>query len=133
MNSSIGNRINQHQSCPAKSQMALCNPLVSKIQNLAALYIILGDKYQSYSQALEKLNCEPLEVRRENLCLRFARKALRHEKYNKWFKTNSSKAEKPNSRASKVKKTSLVPVPHRTARYRDSPLPYLTKLLNLNL
>ena len=106
--------------------------MIERVQK-AALYIILGDKYQSYSQALEKLNCEPLQVRRQSLCLRFARKALRHEKYSKWFKTNSNNPDRPNTRASKVKQTDLVPVPYRTARYRDSPLPYLTKLLNNEL
>ena len=96
--------------------------MIERVQK-AALYIILGDKYQSYSQALEKLNCEPLQVRRQSLCLRFARKALRHEKYSKWFKTNSSKAERPNTRASKVKQTDLVHVPYRTGTGTPPALP----------
>ena len=102
---------------------------IERVQK-TAMYIILGDEYENYSNALETLNCENLETRRENLCLKFAKKALKHEKYCKWFRNDSERSNMHNTRASKRKQTSLVPVPCRTDRYRDSPLPYLTRLLN---
>ena len=102
---------------------------IERVQK-AAMYIILGDEYESYSNALETLNCEPLETRRENLCIKFAEKSLKHEKYGKWFRKSSDELSLHNTRASKRKQPNLVPVPYRTDRYRDSPLPYLTRLLN---
>ena len=51
----------------------------------SALAIILGDSYKSYKQALEKLEVESLESRREKICLAFEKQALKSEKFNKWF------------------------------------------------
>ena len=46
-----------------------------------ALYIIIGENYKSYSNALEILELETLEERRFRLCEKFAKKSLKHEKY----------------------------------------------------
>ena len=51
-----------------------------------ALHIILGDKYDSYKNALELSSLETLEARRDKLCLKFAKKAERNIKHMKWFK-----------------------------------------------
>ena len=42
------------------------------------LKIILGLRYKSYQNALDILELETLEKRREKLCLNFARKASKH-------------------------------------------------------
>ena len=47
----------------------------------SAFKIILGEQYKTYSNALQKLQLETLNLRRENLCLSFA--ASRNENSNK--------------------------------------------------
>ena len=46
-----------------------------------ALYIILGEDYTSYAAALDTLECDNLDVRRDKLCENFAKKALKNPKY----------------------------------------------------
>ena len=48
-----------------------------------ALHIMLGDSYGSYRNALETVSLESLDERRYKLCLKFTKKALRHEKHSK--------------------------------------------------
>ena len=93
----------------------------------SAFSIILGDEYESYEHALEELNLEKLSVRRSQICLKFAKKALKHPKYQSWFKENTATS------CTRARKNKLVPVNARTKRYERSPLPYLTHLLNLHL
>ena len=89
--------------------------------------IILGDHYLNYKNALRYLQCETLKDRRKKLCLTFAKKSLKHPKYQNWFVPNTPKV-KPITRS---EKTSFKPVTTRTDRYFFSPLPHLTRLLNL--
>ena len=51
-----------------------------------ALHIILGDKYESYRNALNLTSLESLDDRRDNLCIKFAKKTERNPKFKKWFK-----------------------------------------------
>ena len=85
----------------------------------AAFAIILGWKYATYSQALADLKMESLEVRRKALCASFVKKSQKHEKFQNWFQESDQLTE-----------TTFQPVPYRTKRYKTSPLPYLTSLLN---
>ena len=97
----------------------------------SALAIILGDSYKSYKQALEKLEVESLESRREKLCLTFGKRALKSEKFNKLFSYTDQSEPKINTRYAKTKPIyTLRPVTTKTKRYRRSPIPYLTNLLN---
>ena len=89
-----------------------------------ALYIILGDEYGSYNLALKKLHLENLEARRKNLCLKFSRKAETNVKHNKWFKLNTNDV---NTRQEKFK---YCDVQYSHKRFKDSPISYLTGLLN---
>ena len=45
------------------------------------MYIILGEDYTSYAAALDTLECDNLDVRRDKLCENFAKKALKNPKY----------------------------------------------------
>ena len=92
----------------------------------SAFNIILGEEYESYDNALALLNSEMLSARRKKLALNFAKKSLKHDKYQNWFSVNSS-SRTQNTRA---EQTVLKPVYTRTDSYRDSPLPYLTTKLN---
>ena len=76
-----------------------------------------------------KVKVEKLSIRRFKLCLKFARRAEKHKKYSKWF--NPMKIAKPSTRSDKVSaKLEYTPVPFRKIRYKKSPIPYLTQLLN---
>ena len=90
---------------------------IERVQK-TALAIILGENYYSYSSALRKLDLETLSDRRRALCLNFAKKAYKSEKFNQWFCESETDLQ-------------LRDVKTRTTRYRKSPLPYLTELLNI--
>ena len=104
---------------------------IERVQK-TALCVILGDVHTSYGNSLTVLGCQTLQDRRSQKCLNFAKKALKHPKYSSLFTENKVNRDRvqPNTRAPKSKPTILKPVPYRTNRYKDSPLPYLTNLLN---
>ena len=95
----------------------------------SACAIILGQNYESYKTALKILEMETLEFRRQKISLTFAKKALKSEKFKQWF--NNEETVEPNIKTRNFKpKPKLKPVQFRTTRYKKSPLPYLTQLLN---
>ena len=94
-----------------------------------ACSIILGDEYKSYSSALKILNMDTLEKRRESLLLNFGKKALKSAKFKNWFCEEEKREPYVKTRNNR-KKLRLKPVTWRKARYKKSPLPYLTELLN---
>ena len=95
---------------------------IERVQKVA-LHIILGDKYDSYEKALELTNMETLEKRRIKLCLKFAKKAEKNIKHMNWFK----KRPKTSTRLDNPKYWSVIA---RTDRLKNSPIPYITNLLN---
>ena len=89
------------------------------------LHITLGNDYQNYQNALEKLEMETLADRRTNLCKSFALKAFKHPKHGAWFKPNEVKGVDTRS----IKTKFATPIT-RLSRFKNSPIPYLTSLLN---
>ena len=51
-----------------------------EIVQRCALYIILGDDYTSYDDALDTLECDNLDMRRVKLCENFAKKDFKNPK-----------------------------------------------------
>ena len=51
---------------------------IERVQKVA-LKIILGERYSSYSEALELTGLESLKSRRKKLCLNFAKKCLKSD------------------------------------------------------
>ena len=90
----------------------------------AFLHIALGSKYQSYDSALEISMLATLESRRLQLCVRFAKRCAKHTKHKEWFKLNDTL---PKTRSAKPNMKEAL---YRLARFRDSPIPYLTNILN---
>ena len=99
---------------------------IERVQKVA-LYIILSDcstgqcEY-TYDMALVILELEPLETRRDKLCLSFATKSLK-SRHSDMFVTNGSQhdtRERPRYFEEMA----------NTRRYYNSPLNYLTRLLN---
>ena len=101
---------------------------LERVQKTACA-IILGANYQSYKSSLKTLNMDTLESRREQISIKFSKKALKSEKFNHWFTINES--IEPNIKTrSYGTKPKFKPVTFRKKRYKYSPLPYLTDLLN---
>ena len=103
---------------------------IERVQK-CALYIILGSNYITYSHALDKIGLENLEQRRNKLCENFAQKASKHLKYQDWFTKDNNNPTLVNTKARNQKsKLQYLPVNTRTDRYKKSPLPFLTDILN---
>ena len=97
---------------------------IERVQK-SACHIILGDKYETYERALSALGLDNLHARRVNLCKAFALKNVHSEKYTSWFKINHQKVG-----ARRIKKK-YKEINCRTKRFKNSPIPYLTRVLNL--
>ena len=70
--------------------------------------------------ALEKTSEESLNNRRDDLSLRFAQACLKNNKFRTWFQEGLSTRSGMLFREPQAK----------TRRYRNSAIPYLTRLLN---
>ena len=91
---------------------------IERVQKVACK-IILKNRYTSYPQALETLNLETLRDRRNSLCLKFAKKCLKHDKAR--HDKNTRDREMYN-------------VQHaRTSRLKDSALPQMQRMLNADV
>ena len=65
------------------------------------------------------------KVRRSELCLTFAKKSFKRDKFSNWFTVNISDFDKTKSERDELKF-----VKTRTQKYKKSPIPYLTEILN---
>ena len=82
-------------------------------------------------EVLEITDIESLEERRIKICENFANKLAKHTKYQNWFRLNETSVKNSYTRKAKQnQKQKYHPVQYRTERYKNSPLPYLTELLN---
>jgi hypothetical protein len=96
---------------------------IERVQK-ASLQIILGPNYTSFRSALIQIGLDTLEDRRIILCKKFGGKAVKNNKHTKWFK--------PNVRVTvtRQEQPKFCPVVARTKRFENSPISYLTMLLN---
>ena len=90
----------------------------------SALKIILKEQYITYDQALETLMLASLSERRKKLCLKFAKNCTKNNLTSELFPLNP-----PTKSRGKAKEKYKV-THANTARYQDSPVPYLQRLLN---
>ena len=90
----------------------------------SALRIILGQEYRSYNSALKISGMKTLFERRRKLCIKFARKSLRNQKFKHWFKPNTLRTK------TRQDQPKFCEVYSRLDRYEKSPISYLTNLLN---
>ena len=96
---------------------------IERVQK-SALQVILDVNYESYSHACNTSNILTLDERRKQLCKRFSTKAVRNPKHTKWFRIS------PKVRETRQNQPQFCPVIARTTRFENSPISYLTKLLN---
>ena len=86
-----------------------------------------ADSYQI--EIVQKSVCDLLEmkilaVRRKELSVKFAKKAIKHPTHHTWFVKN------PEDNTSRLKKPTYKPVCTITDRFKSSAIPYLNNLLN---
>ena len=91
----------------------------------SAIRIICGKKYESYSQTLKELGMTTLSERRENLCLKFAKKSLRTENFGHLFPIRT-KRHLMRTRGNDFYKISK----GFSERFVKSAIPYMQRLLN---
>ena len=115
-------------ACPAWNG-ALTREEVWAIERIqkTALSIIRAERHTTYKEALEYFNIETLEARRKTLCIRFAIKTQKNSKFSHWFQKTETSV---NTRSIKMP---FVTQKFRTMRFKKSPIPYLTDLLNAHL
>lgn len=115
-------RVITEQSCQAWNG-ALLKKDIEELENIqkSVAKILLGSSYKGYENALTTLGLQSLEERREKLCISFARKAAKSDKFSPWFQ--KTKRETRNNLKYELPHT-------RTAAFERSPLIYLTHLLN---
>jgi hypothetical protein len=103
---------------------------IERVQKTAA-NVILGEHYTSYREALQTLCLGSLKDRRMDICRNFAQKALKHEKFSTWFTVSQGNKNIKERKCKEIASEPLLkPVKTRTKRYRKSPIPFLTELLN---
>ena len=85
--------------------------------------VILGEKYLSYEDALLKTGLKTLKQRREEKCLSFSLKCLKHPQLKRLFPLN----ENPHSLRNKDEfKINFA----HTEHYRKTAIPYCQQMLN---
>ena len=114
----------------------ICDTYVKEIRSLTSkqsndiervqkvVFIILGENYLNYDVACTLMNIEPLSIRREQLCLKFAEKNVMQD--DSLF----NKITQPIKTRSKAKV--VVEPKCNFNRFRTSSIPYLSRLLNKN-
>ena len=112
-------------SSPAFNSMLTVENIsdIERVQKIV-LKVILDTKYLNYDQACQILKTESLQSRRKSLALKFALKAVKSDHHKHLFKQRKSTYYKLRNL-----KSFEVPFCH-TERYKNSPVPYLTELLN---
>ena len=109
---------------PALTQIEIKQ--IERVQR-CALYIILGEHFTNYDQAMDLLECESLNIRRLQLCESFAKKSAKHHKFKNWFSVNAEGPPNINTRGKEKKiMTKFYPVQTRTNGMLIHP--YLTSL-----
>ena len=106
------------------SSLTLANRLSIERVQKAALQVIFGPSFTSYKSACVAANLQTLETRRSNLCKKFAFKAVKNPKHKQWFKVNTKQSK------TRQRQPFFCHVVTRTKRFKNSPLSYLTEILN---
>ena len=87
--------------------------------------IILKDRYKNYKNALNVMKMDSLEVRRENLCLKFAKVCVRNEKLSDILPRNFK-----NHLMEKRKREVIYVKKAKTEKLKKSAVVNMQKLLN---
>ena len=89
----------------------------------AAVRLINGKPYDSYSETLKHLGIMRLSERRKIICLKFAKSCLRLENFRKLFPVHKHKMETRNGEKYQIFRSN-------GKRYTNSSIPKMLQLLN---
>ena len=89
------------------------------------LYLVYGQKYQSYTWALRQAGMLTMRNQRQRIFEKFTRTCLKSPKFSKWF----VKSEQGGV-ATRSEKVNFKPVPARTQAYARSAIPQMVALAN---
>ena len=92
-----------------------------------AMAAILGHWLPSLTQQLGELGLERLDLRRDKICGRFAMRTATKSRHRDIFTLAPAGLQRPGKQGLKYREPRA-----RTAAYRKSAVPYLTRLLNSN-
>ena len=113
--------------CSVAYHSSLTQAQSEKIERIqkTCLRVILGDMYVSYDAALEMCDLKKLSIRREQRCLNFSMKCVKHEKNSRLFPLNTRTfGQEQNTKEAFVVNWA------RTGTYQKSAIPYCQRLLN---
>lgn len=117
------------QSCAVwNSSLTMQNSNDLERVQKAAVRIMLGDKFENYEEALEVVNLQKLTERRNELCLKFAKKCTQSEKTEKMFPLKK-KMNNIETRKSEKFRVNFA----KTERLKKSAIPNMQRMLNKNL
>ena len=91
----------------------------------AAVRLINGKPYESYSETLKELDIMRLSERRKVICLKFAKSCLRLDNFKKLFPMHSSKHQMKTRHVEKYQVSQS-----NSKRYANSAIPNMLNLLN---
>jgi hypothetical protein len=91
------------------------------------LRIIYGEAYCGFENTLKVASILRPTVQLSRMTAKFAAKSAKHPKFSQWFQPAPVSAV--NTRSNKNTQV-FASVPTRTDRYKKSPIPYITELLN---
>ena len=109
-----------HSSLTAKNRRAL-----ERVQK-AAIRLIFKGKNKTYEEGLKRLNIGTLEDRRTLLCLKFAKNCLKNETVKDFFPR-----KKKLHKMKKRKENIFVINKAQTKKYKNTAIPYMQQLLNV--
>ena len=92
-----------------------------------AMAAIVGHWLPSHTQQLGDLGLEKLDLRREKICGRFAMRTATKSRHSDIFTMAPAGLHRTDKQSLKYREPNA-----RTAAYRRSAVPYLTRLLNSN-
>ena len=98
--------------------------MIERIQKIC-LKVILGEDYTDYTAALELTSLKTLYQRREDRCLKFAKKCLKHPLNNRLFPLNTNKHD-----LHAHSKEKFVVNFARGEELKKSTIPYIQRRLN---
>ena len=106
-----------------------CHSLTLERVQKRCMRIILGARYIDYDSALAKFNTSTLEKRRIALCYKFAKNLLKSPRHRHFLPPTFREIHEHNTRGSSGGR--LIPsVLCKRARYYNSSIPYMVRLLN---
>ena len=91
------------------------------------LYLVFGERYQSFSWALNEAHMSSMKDQRTRAFEKFTCDCLKNQKFQKWFAKTETDTEAVATRRQKPR---FKPVPARTCSYARSAIPQMVMVAN---